>query len=158
MAVYSDEKKEEIFNAIINKIVEGQSVRLSIKESPISIGTFFSWANDLKSPERLEQYARAMELSTHIMAEEILEIADDNSNDTEYIETKNGSVAVENKEWVNRSKLRVDARKWLMSKRLPKKYGDSIKVSGDAESPIETKLTIEHVQVPIPIKTEESPE
>lgn len=140
---YSQQKKDEIFNSIITKIVEGEAVRKAIKESPISIGTFFGWANDSNNPEKLEQYTRAMSLRAHIMAEEILEIADDNSNDDDFIETKNGQVRIENKEWVNRSKLRVDTRKWLMSKMNPKKYADSLKLQGDAEMPLKIDIKFE---------------
>lgn len=156
MANYSEEKKQQIFSGIIKKIVEGQAVKKAVAESPISLGTFFSWANDTNYPERLNQYARAMELRAHIMAEDILEIADDSSNDTAYLETKNGSIPVENKEWVNRSRLKIDTRKWLMAKMMPKKYGDSLKLQGDAENPIEQKLVIEHINTNVPIKTEES--
>ena len=36
-----------------------------------------------------------------------------------------------NGEHVQRSKLRVDTRKWYLSKILPKKYGDKINVEGN---------------------------
>ena len=54
------------------------------------------------------------------MAEEILEISDDSSQDT-YL-TEQGAKA--DNEWINRSRLRVDTRKWLLSKCLHKVYGD----------------------------------
>ncbi len=57
-------------------------------------------------------------------AEEMVEIADDGSND--YIErhTKDGSVIVLDNEHVQRSRLRLDTRKWLLSKLIPKTYGE----------------------------------
>ena len=36
-----------------------------------------------------------------------------------------------NNEAVQRSRLRVDARKWLMSKLMPKKYGEKLELGGD---------------------------
>jgi hypothetical protein len=40
---------------------------------------------------------------------------------------KNGSVeAVLNREHVARSELRINTRKWLLSKMLPKKFGDRV--------------------------------
>jgi len=80
-----------------------------------------------------EQYARAREMQAEHWAEEILEIADDSRND--FIE-KDGRPAL-NAENINRSRLRVDTRKWLMSKLLPKKFGDKITtaVVGDPENP-----------------------
>ena len=70
------------------------------------------------------QYASAREAGYHAMAEEILEIADDTTRDT--ILSEHG--ARPNSEWIGRSKLRVDSRKWLLSKMLPKVYGDTQKI------------------------------
>lgn len=69
------------------------------------------------------QYARARELGLHSMAEETVEIADYGENDT-YVK-EDGSQGV-NTDVVQRSKLRVDTRKWLLSKMLPKDFGDKI--------------------------------
>jgi hypothetical protein len=52
-------------------------------------------------------------------ADEIIEIADD-----ETIEP-------------NSRRLRVDTRKWLMSKLAPHRYGDKLVHSGDPENPIQ---------------------
>lgn len=85
------------------------------------------------------RYARAKELQMDYLAEEIINISDDSSNDT--ISTEKGDI--ENKEWVNRSKLKVDTRKWLMSKLAAKKYGDKIDVTsgGDKIAPFVLTLT-----------------
>lgn len=37
---------------------------------------------------------------------------------------------------VQRNRLRVDSRKWLLSKLAPKKYGDRLTVSGDDDNPV----------------------
>jgi hypothetical protein len=74
----------------------------------------------------LRQYARAREMQADFLAEEILEIADDGSNDLMTITKGDASYEAENKEVTNRSKLRVDARKWIASKLKPKKYGDRL--------------------------------
>jgi hypothetical protein len=67
-------------------------------------------------PEFQDAYGTARQLQTELMAEEILEIADDVTRDT--ILTEQGPRL--NAEGIARSKLRVDARKWLMSKLAPK--------------------------------------
>lgn len=61
------------------------------------------------------------------MADEILEIADDGRNDWMEIQNRDGDNIgwKVNGEAVQRSRLRIDARKWLLSKLLPKKYGTS---------------------------------
>lgn len=70
------------------------------------------------------------------MAEEILEIADDGLNDFKQVDGRQ----VVDQENINRSRLRVDTRKWLMSKLAPKKYGDRTVLAGDPENPINVSL------------------
>jgi hypothetical protein len=69
------------------------------------------------------QYARAREAGMDAMADEILAIADDAAGDIKV--TSDGKEVV-NQEAINRSRLRVDARKWIMSKIAPKTYGDKL--------------------------------
>ena len=78
------------------------------------------------------QYAQAREAGYHAMAEDILEIADETKHDT--VHTEQGERA--DSEWIARSKLRVDARKWLLSKMLPKVFGDKIEHAASAENPL----------------------
>lgn len=73
-------------------------------------------------------YARAKEEQADFMAEEMIEIADDSSEDLMTIEKNGKTIQVENKEVTNRSRLRVDTRKWIASKLKPKKYADKIDV------------------------------
>lgn len=74
-----------------------------------------------------EKYVRAREAQADAIFEEILEIADDGTNDwTERQNSDGSSYTVVDHEHVSRSKLRVDARKWMASKLAPKKYGDRI--------------------------------
>lgn len=35
-----------------------------------------------------------------------------------------------------RTALQIDARKWLLSKRLPKRYGDRLELAGDKDAPL----------------------
>jgi hypothetical protein len=80
-------------------------------------------------PEFRESYARARERLVEFWADEIIEIADDTEKD--FVDGK------VDHEHINRSRLRVDARKWLMSKLARRKYGDRVttEVVGDPENP-----------------------
>lgn len=69
-------------------------------------------------------YARARELQIEAMADELIEISDDGTNDWMTIQRGGQEVEVPNQEVLQRSRLRVDTRKWLMSKIMPKKYAD----------------------------------
>lgn len=68
-------------------------------------------------------YARAKEQQAEMQEEDLLTIADDGTNDT-YIDDE-GQVRVDH-DVIQRSKLRIETRKWLMSKLAPKKYGDKV--------------------------------
>lgn len=91
---------------------------------------------DGSRPEFSEQYARAREAQADKLAEEALQIADDGRNDT-YVDG-DGNVKTDT-EVIQRSKLRVDTRKWLASKMAPKKYGDKVAIGGaDDLGPVQT--------------------
>ena len=74
-----------------------------------------------RHPEFSAQYALAKLKQADLLAEECLDISDDNSRDIKYDKDGNESC---NSEFVQRSRLRIDTRKWLASKLLPKAYGD----------------------------------
>ena len=111
----------EIAKYICEQLAEGRSLRsICDDEGMPNRSTVYDWL-DADTHGFPDQYARARSRQAETMLDEILEIADDTSNDT--IITDFGPRP--DAEWISRSKLRVDARKWAMSKLAPKKYGDS---------------------------------
>lgn len=90
-------------------------------------------------PEFLQRYARAREMQADFLAGQTIEIADDSANDT--IIDDQGRERV-NSEWVNRSRLRVDARKWMASKLAPVKYGDKIDITTKGDKIAKTTTMI----------------
>ena len=72
------------------------------------------------------KYAQARARGYERLSDEILELSDDNSRDVRVGEDGRETVDYE---VVARSRLRVDSRKWLLSKLLPKTYGDKIDVN-----------------------------
>lgn len=91
------------------------------------VQTILNWLNN--NPSFLAQYTRAKEEQADHLVEEMIEIADDGTNDFMTITKGDESYEVENKEWTSRSKLRVEARKWIASKLKPKKYGEKFDVT-----------------------------
>ena len=93
-------------------------------------------------------YARARQEGLDWMADNLLEIADDGRNDFMTTYDKNGEPIVKvDHENINRSRLRVDARKWYLSKLAPKRYGDKVTLASDEENPaIPGKVQIEFVK------------
>jgi hypothetical protein len=70
-------------------------------------------------------YARAREMQAEIIASQVLPISDDGSADNVVRYREDGSeYQAVDQEHINRSRLRVDARKWLAAKLAPRKYGD----------------------------------
>jgi hypothetical protein len=83
------------------------------------------------------QYVRAKEIQLDIYADEIVEISDDDGLDLGFTEEGKSFINHEN---INRSRLRVDTRKWLLSKLAPKKYGDKLGLETGDTGPIVLKV------------------
>lgn len=117
----------EIAAEICRRMAAGESVR-KIGEDPDmpDESTIRGWALDDREGF-FPQYTRAIQIRAMRWAEETVEIADDGSNDT-YIDPETGEERI-NHEIVARSRLRVDTRKWITSKVLPKIYGDKLDVN-----------------------------
>ena len=110
--------------------------------------TVFRWLAEKK--EFYDQYARAREVQAEILADEIVEIADDSTNDFMEVQRGKGVVTVCDQENINRSRLRVDSRKWVASKLLPKKYGDKQTVEHEGRVNIVFKRDPETPSVRMP--------
>jgi hypothetical protein len=114
---------QKIADDICERLAGGESMRTICKDEAMpAMSTAFRWLAQDRTFQ--EQYARAREAQADFLADEILAIADETERDT--IAAENGDRA--DNEWIARSRLRVDARKWLASKMAPKKYGDKLDV------------------------------
>jgi hypothetical protein len=124
-STYSDEMAE----LICQRLAAGEPLRVICREPDMPPeSTVRTWALDDVNGFAA-RYARAREIQAHKMAEELLEIADDARNDwMEAQDDKGGEAYRLNGEHVQRSRLRSDNRKWLLSKMLPKFYGDKLDV------------------------------
>ena len=119
---YSKEEIQTAFKDILNFIQEdGMSLRSALSQDNMPASeTFYKWleADEQKS----KQYAHACEKRADAIFEDILSIADDTTRDKK--PSKDGEDITDN-EVIQRSRLRVDARKWMLSKMNPKKYGEN---------------------------------
>ena len=113
---------------ICEQIANGESLRAICADAKMpGKKAVLAWLG--KHESFRTQYAHAREAQADHFADEILVIADDGSNDTS--STEDGREVV-NHDHIQRSRLRVDTRKWLMSKLAPKKYGDKLEMAVDA--------------------------
>ena len=110
---------QEIEDEIFRRIAHGESLVTICKDDwlPSRETIHKRIRNDA---EFADKYARSKEDQADYIFDEILAIADDRSND--WIETENGPKL--NAEHVQRSRLRIDARKWMAGKLRPKVYGE----------------------------------
>lgn len=130
---YSEENIESIFEEILEYIESGKSLRSILLSSDMpSSRTFYKWIDEDKA--KVKRYARATEIRAEAIFEDMLEIADDGTNDYMTITKGDLDYNVEDKEVTNRSRLRLDTRKWMLSKMQPKKYGDKLDVTSDGDA------------------------
>src|SRR5207249_3959510 len=107
----------EVMTEICERMAEGKSLR-EICDSDSELParrTILRWVKNDDAAKKL--YDAAQEQRMHWYADEIVTIAYDSSKDT--IKGKDGQDLC-NHEWINRSRLKVDSLKFLMSKLAPR--------------------------------------
>ena len=93
------------------------------------------WRRD--HPDFAAKLAAARDAQADHYAEEIVEIADNGSNDWMEREVAGGRiVSVPNPELVQRSRLRIESRKWLAEHMAPQRYGERVAVAGVPGEPL----------------------
>lgn len=116
---------QKLADLICEALAEGHSLRsICAADNMPNKGTVFRWLAANKAFS--DQYARAREAQADCLFDDILEIADDGRNDT-YTDDE-GRVRTDH-DVIARSRLRVDARKWMAGKLKPKVYGDKVDVN-----------------------------
>lgn len=133
----------EVAAEICERIALGETLVSICKDEKLpSEQTVRRWCWEGK-PEHEEfraAYARAREAQMDAWADEIVTISDDGSQDTKYVGRDGKELAVCDAEWISRSRLRVDTRKFLMAKIAPRRYGErsQMELTGKDGGPIET--------------------
>lgn len=125
---YKQSEIEAIFLEVIERIAKGEAVRNILKEKSMpDWSTFDRWLD--KDEHKSIHYARAMRKRADNIFEDIIEICDSTEND---IIIDSDGKEITNHNVIQRDRLRVDTRKWYLSKLEPKKYGDksALEVSG----------------------------
>lgn len=135
---YSKDFKDNLFSEVLLLIAEkGYPTTKALKELGTSFTTFSEWLV-IKESNNNELYARACEMRAELLEAQMMDIADDGSQDVSIDKDGNEKINNEN---IQRSKLKVETRKWLMGKLKPKKYGDKLDITTD-DKPIQPVLNI----------------
>jgi predicted DNA-binding protein (UPF0251 family) len=130
------EKKDDCDEVLRLMAHEGLSAFKATKQVGVSWTCWNEWVSD--SPELADKYARARNALLDRMAQEIADIADE-----PVILTPDGKL---DSAAVQKQRLQIDTRKWLLSKLAPKKYGERLELAGDADSPLKAAVTVEFVK------------
>lgn len=130
---------QDLATKILARVMAGESLRSVCRDEDMPArSTVHLWlAKDLSFSD---QYARACDIRAEDLFDEMFEIADDATNDWMMRGSGENATEVVNGENVQRSRLRIDTRKWALARMNPKKYGDKItnEVVGKDGGPIAT--------------------
>ncbi len=122
------------------RLAEGETLRSVCHDEKMpGKTTVLRWLGDEKNTDFRGQYAHAREMQADALFDEALEIADDVSGD--WSTDKDGKKVLDH-ENIQRSRLRVDTRKWAAGKLAPKRYGDKVQHTGDGGGPIRTEVDL----------------
>lgn len=128
---------------LLSQLAEGVSMVQACKPDHMPCKSLvFQWMRDI--PGFMDRYKQAKAECADFFAEQIIEIADDGTNDYMSSMDDGGGTAFKfNGEHVQRSRLRCDSRKWIAARLMPDRYGDRVKNehSGPDGEPIKTETT-----------------
>lgn len=132
MARFGVKYTEELVEEIMLRVGRGESVRsISQDKHMPARAIFYDWLNT--RPDFKQRYEKARQDAAHVFAEDIIEIADNGTNDwMEKNDPDNPGYAF-NGESFQRSRLRVQARQWIAARMMPRYYGDKVQneITGD---------------------------
>lgn len=122
-----------LFTLICDRISRGESLRSVCRDPEMPHkSTVLRWLREM--PDLRDRYVQARDDLMEYWASDILEIADDGTLDTMKGLNKYGDeVMVPNHANVQRDRLRIDSRKWLLARLKPQVYGDRLEVEHSGE-------------------------
>jgi hypothetical protein len=136
---------QEIALEICQRLSDGESLRKICRDDRMPVESAVRmWA--LQDRDGFyAQYTMARSIGYERLADDLLEIADEGKNDT-YM----GEDGVERTDMdvIARSRIRIDTRKWMLSKMLPKVYGDKLtqELTGKDGAPLLTGIEVTFVK------------
>ena len=118
----------ELGDEICNRIADGKSLRAICDEADMpDKATIFRWLSAEQHKDFCKQYILARDIQANVLFDEIHQIADTPQKGTKTVrrgEGDNSTVETTEADMIEHRRLQIDARKWLIGKMAPKKYGD----------------------------------
>lgn len=129
----------ELAAKVLDRLAETGSLRRVCAELHVSRNSIIPWVLDNTNGFG-DAYARAKDQGIDMLVEETLDIADDGTND--YMQTSHGP-SLDN-EHIQRSKVRVETRRWLAERMAPRRYGlkQDLALTGANGGPIQASVII----------------
>jgi hypothetical protein len=141
-------RNAELEESILLRLASGESLRsIGRDETMPDPATVWRWSE--ADAEFCKRLRTARETGVHAIIDEAREIADDGRNDWVEVENSKGETKIVlDREHVDRSKLRVEYRKWLASVVAPRSYGDraAVELSGPNGGPVQVQTLADLVR------------
>lgn len=131
--------KAEKINKVLDLITKGESARASCIKVGLSNSELYRVLKD--DEDVRERYARACEERQDKLFNEILEIADTPNMGMVTVVKKDGT-EITKADMIQHRRLQIDARKWVLAKMNPKKYGDKVDLTSDGEKLVQINLNL----------------
>ena len=134
------EEKVEIIQEICDELLDGKTLTSILEETHFpQPSTFFKWLR--QHPELRQMYDQAREDQAELLGDELMDISDNARNDWMERNGEDDAGYRLNGENIQRSKLRVETRKWLASK-MNKRFSDKVNhnIGGQVDNPIVTRI------------------
>lgn len=136
---------QAIADAICERISGGESLRaICDDESMPARSMVFRWLSDAQNRGFRDQYDRARESQADALFDDLLHIADTPKPGVKTIQKGDGTETTTTTiDMIEHRRLQVDARKWVLARMAPKKYGDRVQteVSGPEGRPLEVQTS-----------------
>ena len=126
----------QLIDTILDRLSGGETLRqILLTPGYPTRQSFLRLVDADKYPLLADRYARARRDGLDVQAEQLIEVAQDDKRDP------------------NARRVEIDARKWLLSKMRPDKYGDRVtqEVTGPAGAPLQLGITLRRVDKPEPL-------
>jgi len=128
--------RESVMTDVCEHLTEGKSLQEACRiVTDVKSHTILTWVE--KYPELRDQYMQARARGYQLLADEIIAISDEADVEARY---QNEDVKlVLDATAVARNRLRIDTRKWMLAKMLPKVYGDKVtsEITGANGGPVQ---------------------
>lgn len=135
---------ELLADRILDRIAKGETIRtICLDDGYPSATTVVNWylhPDEINRPGFTQAYEKAERLGLELMAQDLLDIADDSGRDKVTRVFKGKRITVIDQENINRDRLRVQTRQWFLERRLSKIYGDRVQHEHSGEIDLVARL------------------